>query len=149
MKRILLIALLVVGCVLTERTENNHNDTIVGTWSLIEVNRTTIVGDLVEATTETTDENHYSTYIFSSDGSYQSESYDDGEVDTGIGEWSITNSNQLTIITQVNNQNSDIITEFIISYYFSLDINTLILSSIEDYEHGITHGMVFTYQKSN
>ena len=141
MKKLLLIALLIVGC--DNPSGSGNTDTIIGIWSLTEIKRT----NNGEGFIDIVDESHYWQWTFSSDGSFRSEEYDDGAEETSVGEWSITNSNELTIIFQVDDPDSDDIIEHNILLNYTLDTNTLIISNIEEYEHGVTDGMYFTFQK--
>ena len=65
-KLILLSILLIVGCDnSTEPEASSDTTSIIGTWSVIEIKRTTNSEGFISIA----DENHFMTYIFNSDGS--------------------------------------------------------------------------------
>ena len=145
MKKLLLIALLIVGCGDKNSTESSVHP-LVGVWSLTEVKRTYNGEGFIGIA----DESYYIIFTISSDGSFRWEEYDYtgfGSEETLAGEWSIANSNEFTMITQVDDPDHDEIIEYTDIMYYTLDTNTLIISNIEEYEHGVTDGMYFTFQK--
>ena len=64
-------------------------------------------------------------------------------ISSSIGIWTINNSNQITITST----NTEAGSEFSYSYYFTLNNNSLILSTVENYAHGVTDGIYFICQK--
>ncbi len=144
MRKLLIIALLIVGC--DNPSGSGNTDTIIGTWSLTEVKRTYNGEGFINIS----DENHYWILTFSSDGSFRWEEYDYtafGSEETLAGEWSIANSNEFTMITQVDDPDHDEIIEYTDIMYYTLNTNTLIISNIEEYEHGVTDGTYWTFQR--
>ena len=110
MKKLILIALLIVGCSKDSPTESNVHP-LVGVWNQTEY--TTSNG--ITTTTTVLDENMISTYIFNEDNTYNYDSIDWDE----LGTWS-TNDNKLTTIdTERNDFN-------IKDYSISGDILTMI-----------------------
>ena len=142
--KLLLIVLLIVGC--DNPSGSGNTDTIIGTWSLTEVKRTYNGEGFIGIA----DESYYIIFTISSDGSFRWEEYDYtgfGSEETLAGEWSIANSNEFTMITQVDDPDHDEIIEYTDIMYYTLDTNTLIISNIEEYEHGVTDGTYWTFQR--
>ena len=143
MKKLLLLSILfIVGC--DNPTEDNETNEIIGSWNAIEIRRTNNLDGFIDFT----DENHYYKFVFNQDGSMSGENGDlDSQnnliISSSIGTWIINNSNQITI-TQANTETDN---EFSYSYYFILNNNSLILSTVENYEHGVTDGMYFICQR--
>ena len=135
MKKLLLIALLIVGC--ENHAGSSNTDSLIGTWSMTEIQRT----NNGEGFINISDENHYWILTFNSDGSFRWEEYDNGAEQTSVGEWSIANSNELTLSPVYDSDHDDII------LYYTLNTNTLIISYFEAYEHGVTDGMYITFQR--
>ena len=138
MIRRLIILLLIVGC--DSPTENNETNSIIGFWNAIEIRRT----NNLEGFINLTDENYYYKFLFNQDSSMFAQNCDlDGTITASTGTYTVSNSNQI-IITNTNTETGN---DFSYSYYFILNNNSLILSTVENYEHGVTDGMYFICQK--
>ena len=143
MKKLILLSILfIVGC--DSPTEDNETNEIIGFWNAIEIRRTNNLDGFIDFT----DENHYYKFVFNQDGSMSGENGDlDSQnnfiISSSIGTWILNNANQITITSS----NTETGSEFSYSYYFTLNNNSLILSTVENYEHGVTDGMYFICQR--
>ena len=138
MKKLLILALLFWGC--DSPTDNNETNSIIGSWNAIEIRRT----NNLEGFMNLTDENYYYKFLFNQDSSMFALNCDlDGTTTASTGTWKVSNSNQIIITNTYTEAGND----FSYSYYFILNNNSLILSTIENYEHGVTDGMYFICQK--
>ena len=119
MKKLLLIALLIVGC---EETTEPEVFTLVGLWDWIETK--TVDGD--ETTIIVPDEDNQETYVYNADGTYSHYALVNGNEGTGNGTYSIDNT--------VNEENTFDITEISdagesgIAYFIIVDINIITFS---------------------
>ena len=128
MKKLVLIALLIVGCEKDTPTESSVHP-LVGVWNVLEV---TVTEGSVSQTT-TLEGNNSATIIFGEDKTASITSTIDGETSVDSGTWSAT-GNFITVIT------TDEDTE-IWNYSISGNILTLIIEEAED---GVT--MVLEYK---
>ena len=131
-------------------------DCLVGSWKSTEVHMTYNS----EGTIHLSNENEYYLYVFNSDGtgsfiqsglsitSCAEDNLDCDNVEEVIfssypGIWMNNNNNKILFEYQNINNGNTIVT----SWYFNLNENILILSNIENYEHGITNGMYLILEK--
>ena len=145
MKKLLLILLLIVGC--EEPTEPEDcavEDCLVGSWKSTESKLTYNLEGTINISTE----NEFYSYVFHSDGTgiYTNSQASGNEGAFMImyytGTWMI-NNNQLVYEGQNVSNGQPIVS----NWYFNLNEDILILSNIENYEHDVTDGFYFTFQK--
>ena len=118
-------------------------DCLVGSWKSTEVHMTYNSEGIIHLSNE----NEYYLYVFNSDGtgdfiSSQSTTPNEFMISFYRGTW-IVNNNQIVYEGQniINGNTTDT------SWYFNLNEEILILSNIENYEHGITNGMYLILEK--
>ena len=165
MKKVILLAIvLIVGCDSPTETKDcsgvvggnavedcagicNGNtpeeNCLIGSWKSTESKLTYNS----EATINISTENEYYLYVFNSDGtgnytSSQTLNEESFMIKYYTGTWMI-NNNQLVFEGQdvINGQ------PIVSNWYFNLNENILILSNIENYEHGVTNGIYLILEK--
>ena len=118
-------------------------DCLVGSWKSTESKMTYNL----EGTINISNEIEYYLYVFNSDGtgnytSSQSVNQEAFMISYYTGTWMI-NNNQLVYEGQNVSNGQPIVS----NWYFNLNEDILILSNIENYEHGVTNGFYCTFQK--
>ena len=131
MKKLILIALLIVGCEKDTPTESSVHP-LVGIWNVTEV--TVTEGSVAQ--TITIEGNDSATIIFGENNTASITSTIDGETSADSGTWSVT-GNYITVII------SDADTE-IWTYSISGNILTLIMEEAED---GVTTVLEYKCEK--
>ena len=130
MKKLILIALLIVGCEKDTPTESSVHP-LVGIWNVTEV--TVTEGSVSQ--TMTIEGNDSATIIFSADNTASITSTFDGETNTDSSTWSVT-GNYITVITDGDTE--------IWTYSISGNILTLIIEEAED---GVTTVLEYKCEK--
>ena len=154
MKKLLLIVLLIVGCDKDPTASTDCagvvggsavEDCLVGSWKSTESKITYNLEGTINISTE----NVYHLYVFNLDGSanYSSSqsltsNAEEFMISTYSGTW-VVNNNQ--IVFEGYNETND--KSISVTWHYNLNNDILILSNIENYEHGVTDGSYITFQK--
>ena len=132
MKKLLLIALLIIGCD-NSNGLSSESEQLVGIWEMAEVKQTT--GTEVEITMS--DENYNEILTFNSDGTYTDVMEESGNISTTTANWELIGANQL----QVTHSNGNIVI-----MNFCINETTLILYSTSSNNPDISYEVTYYKQ---
>ena len=136
-KKLLLIALLIVGCGGKGVTEPNTSS-IVGVWTFVSKEVVIVWQGYTQSNNWILSDTNFGTFTFSSDGNYQLNMTYGGTMSTSTGTFS--NSEYILILTEHGHSTSYI-------YSISENILAYIYSNYDEFGNGQTH--TYVYKKSD